>query len=80
MCDTVNIAMGYSAVLGAESFASLDMTDNSLRALDQVQVKQSQKVLFDPLSQMIADRRLKIDLEPSVKCQLLDQVVERASS
>ena len=43
MCDTVNIAIGYSAVLGAEL---VEMTNNSLQRLDQNQVSYSRKVHF----------------------------------
>ena len=52
MCDTIDIAIGYSAVLGAELFSEVEMTNDSLQRLDQNQVSYSRKVL-DPLSLMI---------------------------
>ena len=35
MCNTVNISIGYSAVLGAKLFAKVEMTNNCLQRLDQ---------------------------------------------
>ena len=52
MCDTVDISIGYSAVLGAKLFSEVEMTNDSLQRLDQNQVLYSRKVL-DPLSLMI---------------------------
>ena len=41
MCDTVDISIRYSAVLGAKLFAKLEMTNDSLQTLDQNQVSYS---------------------------------------
>ena len=46
MCDTVNVAIGYSAVLGAELFSEVEMTNDCLQRLDQNQVSYSKKVCF----------------------------------
>ena len=46
MCDTVDVAIGYLAVLGAELFSELEMTNDSLQRLDQNQVSYSRKVRF----------------------------------
>ena len=46
MCNTVDIAIGYSAVLGAKLFAEVETTNNILQRLDQNQVSYSRKVCF----------------------------------
>ena len=46
MCDTVDVVIGYLAVLGAELFSELEMTNDSLQRLDQNQVSYSRKVRF----------------------------------
>ena len=46
MCDTINITIGYLAVLGAELFSEVEMTNDSLQRLDQNQVLYSKKVHF----------------------------------
>ena len=57
MVDTINISIGYLAMLGAELFVKLKMTNDSLQTLNQNQVSYSRKVLitfsdnqFDPFS------------------------------
>ena len=52
MCNTIDISIGYSAVLRAKLFAEVEMTNDCLQRLDQNQVSYSRKVLFDPLSRM----------------------------
>ena len=48
MCNTVNIAIGYSAVLGAKLFSKVEMTNDCLQRLDQNQVSYSREVLGPP--------------------------------
>ena len=35
MCDTINVSIGYSAVLGAKLFAKVEMANDCLQRLDQ---------------------------------------------
>ena len=46
MCDTVDVAIGYSAVFGAELFSEVEMANDSLQRFDQNQVSYSRKVCF----------------------------------